>query len=55
MTDHKTETREEWLAAGLELLEGERPTWNGQHGLPGDLGRNETGIWLRRNDEYESQ
>ena len=38
-----------------ELLEGERPTWNGQHGLPGDLGRNETGIWLRRNDEYESQ
>jgi hypothetical protein len=53
MTDHKT--REEWLAVRLELLEAERPTGYGQHGLPGDLGRNETGIWFRRNDEFERQ
>ena len=27
MTDHKTGTREEWLAARLELLEAEKDKW----------------------------
>jgi predicted dithiol-disulfide oxidoreductase (DUF899 family) len=78
MPDHKTGTREEWLAARRELLEAEK-----QHTRLGDelarrrqelpwvridklwgmyqwldrapRGRNETGLWYRRHDEYDSR
>ncbi|MFW0754964.1 hypothetical protein ACN1C3_09435 [Pseudomonas sp. H11T01] len=43
MTRHMTGTREEWLAARLELLEAEKALTR----------RNETGPWWRRHDEYD--
>ncbi len=45
MTKHMTGTREEWLAARLELLQ-----WLDR----APRGRNETGLWWRRHDEYKS-
>jgi predicted dithiol-disulfide oxidoreductase (DUF899 family) len=42
MTQHKVDTREEWLAARLELLLDRAPK-----------GRSESGRWYRVHDEYE--
>jgi len=42
MTDHKTGTHAEWLAARLELPEAEKAP----------PGRNESGFWWCRHDEY---
>jgi len=43
MTEHKTEAREEWLAARIALLKAE-------NGAP--RGWKESGVWWRRHDEY---
>jgi predicted dithiol-disulfide oxidoreductase (DUF899 family) len=40
MTKHMTGTRKDWLEARLELAR------------PSAEGRNETGPWFRRHDEY---
>ena len=62
MTAHQTGKREEWLAARLELL-GDEKYERGLDGLWGmyqwldraPLGRDETGFWWRRHDEYGTQ
>jgi predicted dithiol-disulfide oxidoreductase (DUF899 family) len=49
MPDHKTGTREEWLAARREL-------WGMYQWLDrAPRGRNETDLWYRRHDEYDSR
>jgi len=63
MTDHETGTREEWLAARLELLvyHAYSTYARGLDGLWGmyqwldraPRGRNESGVWHRRHDEYD--
>jgi predicted dithiol-disulfide oxidoreductase (DUF899 family) len=45
MTGRRIGTREEWLAARLELLAAEKELT--------PLGRNESGLWWRRHDEYD--
>ena len=45
MTSHPISTREEWLAARLELLDAEKDA---------ALGRNEGDLsWFHRHDEYD--
>src|SRR2546426_8335441 len=67
MNDHKTGTREEWLAARLELLKAEKeltrrsdelarrrqelPWVRNQWLDRAPRGRNETGFWFRHHDE----
>ena len=53
MTKHMTGPRKEWLAARLELLEAEN-LWGMYQWLDrAPKGRNETGVWWRRHDEYD--
>jgi predicted dithiol-disulfide oxidoreductase (DUF899 family) len=67
MTKHMTGTRKEWLAARLDLLKAEkeltrlsargarsgRPLGHVPVARPRPQGRNETGVWWRRHDEYD--
>jgi predicted dithiol-disulfide oxidoreductase (DUF899 family) len=47
-----TGTGAEWLAARLKLLKAERNIrWLDR----APKGRNETGVWWRRHDEYDNQ
>ena len=50
MTDHKTGTREEWLAARLDLLQAEK-----EHSRKGDeLARRRQDLpWVRIDKEYQ--
>ncbi len=49
MTDHKTATREEWLAARLELLEAEKALTR----ISGELARPRRELpWVRIDKEY---
>jgi predicted dithiol-disulfide oxidoreductase (DUF899 family) len=57
MPEHQTGTREEWLAARLELLKAEKElTRRSDEWLDrAPLGRNEKGFWWQRHDEYDRQ
>jgi predicted dithiol-disulfide oxidoreductase (DUF899 family) len=60
MASHTTGTRQQWLAARLKLLEAEKRGLDGLWGMyqwldRAPLGRNETGIWWHRHDEYGEQ
>ncbi|HEU4447871.1 MAG TPA: hypothetical protein VFR94_24590 [Nitrososphaeraceae archaeon] len=47
MTDHKIGTRDEWLAARLELLKAEKALLGVYRWLDrAPKGRNETGLWI---------
>jgi predicted dithiol-disulfide oxidoreductase (DUF899 family) len=68
MTKHRTGTHQEWLSERLALLEAEKDltrrgddlAWRGVDPIWGmypwldraPKGRNETGPWWRRHDEY---
>src|ERR1700719_2884690 len=49
MTDHKTVTREEWLAARLELLEAEKELTRRSDEL---ARRRQEAPWVRTNEEH---
>ena len=63
-TTHTTGTREVWLAARLELLKPEKELTRRSDELArqrqeqwldrAPKGRNETGVWFRRRDEYKA-
>lgn len=58
---HRTETRDEWLAAPRSrtcstYARGVDPFFGVYHWLcRAPNGRNETGPWFRRHDEYDSE
>jgi predicted dithiol-disulfide oxidoreductase (DUF899 family) len=60
MTKHTTGTRDEWLAARLDLLQAEKALTRKSDELARrrqelPKGRNETGVWWRRHDEYDTR